>query len=229
MLARPQQALDHAGLFEHLRDGGIPPEAFVRINCHQGLRNHAVDVEGSVQVLDFVLQDPRVPTARLNRAGFAAMIQAAYLDRYRSRYDGHESRQTQASFKEGHMRFRKLQCGIDDHMERDSVSPPLGEFSRTQIEVILDRIFDYGESQSQADLWRGEADAGRIAHCLAHELDEVLYLARAYLFKRQIHLYAAAERGYPPARSSMEQAAVLDFLEQPLDCLFLQFDIFRSP
>ena len=27
----------------------------------------------------------------------------------------------------------------------------------------------------------------------------------------------------------MEQAAVLDFLEQPLDCLFLQFDIFRSP
>jgi len=71
-------------------------------------------------------------------------------------------------------------------MERDSASPPLGEFSRTQIEVILDRIFDYGESQSQADLWRGEADAGRIAHCLAHELDEVLYLARAYLFNRQI-------------------------------------------
>src|ERR1700674_442766 len=71
---------------------------------HRGERTaiHAIDIQMSVQMIDFMLQDTRVPARGLDSPGLPALIEAFHAHPPRSGHQSKETRQAQAAFKKFH-------------------------------------------------------------------------------------------------------------------------------
>ena len=154
-------------------DRFVLPVAGEVIRGHERARQHAVDVEGSVEVIDLVLQDAGMPAGRVDYHGLAIVIQTFHAGPDGAGNDGAESGHAEASFEEFNACRLDLNDRIDNYGERDRPAVTLGKRLRVQpLEQVL-TIFDYRELKREADLWRGKADTRRIAHSLAHKLDEL--------------------------------------------------------
>src|SRR5258708_3961957 len=86
----------------HVRDGFILPVPHIVFGAREGARHHAVDIEGSVQVVDLMLQDARVPATRLNADLLPLMIEAFHPHGTRTWHSCRVSPHTQAAFTKVH-------------------------------------------------------------------------------------------------------------------------------
>ena len=152
----------------------------MEIEATEGAAEHPVDVERTLQVVDLVLQDARIPSRRLNDLPLSLFVQTLHAHVVRSRNDGRESRQAETAFEKLHLRRRlDMQRGIDDHMKRDWPPLALDELLVGETGKILLLVFDDRQLQRHSDLWRGQAHSGRVVHSLPHMFDKVLDLCAA--------------------------------------------------
>ena len=80
----------------------------------------------------------------------------------------------------------------------------LGQPLRRQRREQLRPVLNHGELDGQSDLGSREAYSGRIAHGLAHPLDELLHFPAADFLRR-----------YRPGRPAQNRVAGLDDFEYP--------------
>src|SRR5690348_7792896 len=130
---------------------------------------HAVDVEAASQMIDFMLQDARIPSVCLDDFFLAALIQTFDADRPGPRHKCRKTGQAEAAFEKGNGWVRRMQdARIHNHMEGNWLSFAFGEYVGRGVLQKLLAIFNYGKLNRQADLRRREADAGRVMHRFAY-------------------------------------------------------------
>ena len=73
---------------------------------------HAVDIQIALQMIDFMLKNPRVPAGGLDAFGLAAVIKALHAHAARTWDQGKKSRQAQTAFEKFHglIVLRAVQC-----------------------------------------------------------------------------------------------------------------------
>ena len=124
-------------------------------------------------MIDLVLEDSGVPTRGFNHLRFSVLVEALDAHRASTRNYRRKSRQAEAAFVElDFLRAHLSNLRIDDDVKRHRFSFALGQLFARRILVILSQIFDHRDLQRYAYLRSGKANAGSVAHSLAHSLDE---------------------------------------------------------
>jgi hypothetical protein len=141
----------------------------------EGPRAHEIDIQDAAQVVDFVLQDSGVPSVRFNNDGLGLLIQAFDSNAFGAGHDRGESCHAETSFE----KFRGLlsfhsQFRINQDVKRNGAALTLGRLLGRELLDVLGPILDDYELQRQADLRRRQSHSRRVAHGLAHRLDQVL-------------------------------------------------------
>jgi hypothetical protein len=158
---------------------------------------HPVDIQAPVQVIDFVLQNARKPTFSVQTARLSVRVQIFDNDAARTLHQCAESCHAQASFKElGSVFGLADDSRIYQDEELHRLPFPFGEDRRVHCFKIFRAIFNHGQLEWQADLRRGESNAWRIPHRIAHVLDQLLNGCEHNLFGRQRTRFLT-EDGFP--------------------------------
>src|SRR5271154_3617616 len=158
-----------------LRDGFAFVEAGVIVEGGEGAGVHAVNVEGAVEGIDFVLEDAGVPAGGLDEVGLGALVEVFDADGAGAGDHGGKAGEAEAAFVEIFYFVAGIgDYGIDDDVKRDGAAFTFGQIGRGIAFQEVFAIFDYGELQGLADLWRGQADPWRVMHRVAHIADEAL-------------------------------------------------------
>lgn len=87
---------------------------------HRGKRSavHPINVERAVEVIDFVLENPRVPSGGIDGAWLPALIEILHADGARPLDDGGKTCQAEAALKELHPFISCLHdSGINKHVK----------------------------------------------------------------------------------------------------------------
>src|SRR5882724_651704 len=150
---------------------GLPLEAALA-----SWRSGTVDVERPVQVIDLVLQDARVPAGRADRDGLAAVIERLDGHGARARHERLEPLDAEAALVVLDDLVAQREARRRDDVEGDGFA---------LLRLALADVLDDGELQGHADLRRRQPHARRVAHRLAHELDELLELGRREVGRRE--------------------------------------------
>jgi hypothetical protein len=170
-----------------LGDGFAFVEAGVIVHCGEGAGLHAVNVEGAIEVIDFVLEDASVPAGGLDELRLGALVEEFDADGAGAGDDSGEAGEAEAAFVE----IFRFVAGVGDYwvdydVKRDGAAFAFGEVVRS---VALQQVFavlDHGELQGLADLRGGETDAGRVTHGVAHLADEALdFFAENFLRREE--------------------------------------------
>src|SRR5262245_54658307 len=106
-----------------------------------------------MKVIDLVLQDPRIPSARFNAVELALFVQAFDAHAPRSRHDRRKTIEAQAAFEKLYFSaggFDNLR--IDDHVKWNGAPLALGKLFRRNILEPIFAVFDHRKLQGQADL-----------------------------------------------------------------------------
>lgn len=74
------------------------------VNCGKRLGLHDIGVEPAVEMVDLVLQNPRIPSRRFDYPLFPMLVEAGHSNEARPRYHCHQSRDAETAFIEGHIR-----------------------------------------------------------------------------------------------------------------------------
>src|SRR5271165_5181287 len=148
---------------------------------HKRAGQHAVDVDGAVEMIDLVLQDSGVPAGGFDHLLLAVTPEAFDADAMRAGHYGGEAGHAQAAFEKLDRIAMERDYGIDDDRKRNREAFALGEGLRVHAFQQIFAIFQYRESQWQSDLRSCQTDARRVAHGGAHEFDELLQGVRLYL------------------------------------------------
>ena len=175
-----------------LGDGFAFVEAGVVVEGGEGAGLHAVNVEGAVEVIDFVLEDAGVPAGGLDELGLGALVEVFHADGAGAGDDGGETGEAEAAFVEiFHFVARVDDHGIDDDVKRDGAALAFGEIVRGIAFQQVFAVFDHGELQGLADLRGGETDAGRFTHGVAHIVNEALdFFAENFLRREEAGRFA---------------------------------------
>ena len=156
-------------------DGFAFVEAGPVVEGGEGARLHAIDVEGAVEVIDFVLEDAGVPAGGLDELGLGALVEVFDADGAGAGDDGGKAGEAEAAFVEIFYFVAGVgDHGIDDDVERHGAAFAFGEVGGGVTFQQVFAVFDDGELQGLADLRCGETDAGRVSHGFAHIADEAL-------------------------------------------------------
>ena len=110
-------------------------------------------------MIDFMLQDTRVPPRGLDNSRRPGLVEA--LDPYpqRSRHNCSVSWDTETSFEKLRTGRRlQVQYGIDDYVKRNGPALALGYLLRSEGGEIFLFVFDDGELQCQSHLRRSQSD-----------------------------------------------------------------------
>ena len=114
---------------------------------------HAVDIQGSSQVVDFVLQNARIPACGFNADWLALMVKGIHQDFTSPRHDSYEARKAETAFKEIDLRRRqKPDLRIDQNMKRNGFALAFRQLGRGKIRVIFGLVFDDCKLQRLANL-----------------------------------------------------------------------------
>ncbi len=95
-------AFDGLETCPNCRDRKVLPEAGQIIHIHERPAVHSVDVERPMQMIDFVLQDSRVPTGSLDYSRLSRFIQILDFHRASPRHNGGEPFHAETAFEEFH-------------------------------------------------------------------------------------------------------------------------------
>src|ERR1039458_3821548 len=104
-----------------------------------------------MQMIDFVLQDARVPSRSLNDARCASLILALHSHLRRARHNRGEAGHAEASLEELRsargLQFRWVQHWVNDDMERKRLALALGDLFGGQAGQVLLLVFDDGAEE----------------------------------------------------------------------------------
>ncbi len=157
----------------HLFDGQPFPVFAVVVKGAECARVHAVDVESSVEVVYFVLQDAGVPAGSADGTRLAQVVEAIDADAGRARDERGESGKAEAALEEVGVRFRiEREDGIDQDVKRNRLALAFHEKFGANVLNVFGLVFDDGELEAETDLRRGEADPWGLVHRLTHIFDE---------------------------------------------------------
>src|ERR1035438_3006907 len=96
-----------------------------------------------MQMIDFVLQDARVPSRSLNDARCASLIQALHSRLRRARHNRGEAGHAETSLEELNLaRGLPVQHWVNDDMERKRLALALGDLFGGQAGKVLLLVFD---------------------------------------------------------------------------------------
>jgi hypothetical protein len=169
-----------------LRDGFAFVEAGPVVQGGEGAGQHAIDVQGAAEVINFVLQDAGVPAAGLDELGFGALVEILDADGAGAGDDAGKAGEAEAAFVEISLFVAGVgDHRIDDDVEWDGAALPFGEVFRGERFEQIFAVFDYGELERQADLGRCEAYTGSVTHGVAHFVNETLGLFAEDFFRRE--------------------------------------------
>lgn len=138
-------------------------------------------------MIDFVLEDAGVPARGLDELGLGVLVEVFDADGEGAGDYGGKTGEAEAAFVE-------ISCfvaavgdyGIDDDVKRDGAAFAFGQVSRGIGFQQVFAVFDHGKLQGLADLRRGETDAGRVMHGVAHIADEALdFFAENFLRREE--------------------------------------------
>jgi hypothetical protein len=102
------------------------PLALVVVNRGKRLGLHHIGVKLPMEMIDLVLQDPRIPTGRFDDSLLPVLVEAGHSNRGRSRYHGHQSRDAETAFIEGNIgSCEQIYLRIDNRVGVDGPSLPL--------------------------------------------------------------------------------------------------------
>ena len=136
-----------------------------------------------------------MPAPRLDHARPAVLVEVFDAHRPCARNEGREARDAQAPFEElAGVGERHRELRIDDRAEGDGRALPFREPTELGVSQVLLAILDDGELQRLSDLWGGQTHARRIAHGVAHALDEALDGVAADLLRRELASRGAEQR-----------------------------------
>lgn len=186
-----------SNLISDIAHGFVLPVAIEVFDAHEGAGLHAVDIESSLEMIDFMLEDTSVPAGGVEGGGLAAVIEAVHGDDARTGDDGGESGEAEAAFEKCRLGTgMKDDFRVDDDVKRDRLALAVFENFGRSVACILRLIFDDSELKGEPDLRGGQSDAGRIVHGFAHVFDEVLNMP-ALDFRPVEGLGLLPEHGFP--------------------------------
>ncbi len=137
-------------------------------------------------MIDFVLEDAGIPAGGLDELEFGALVEILDADGARAGNDGGKTGEAEAAFVEIlHFVAAVGDDGIDDDVKRDGAALAFGEVGGGETFQEVFAVFDDGELQRQADLGRGEANAGSVTHGVAHFVNQALSFFAANFFGRE--------------------------------------------
>jgi hypothetical protein len=147
---------------------------------------HTVNVEGAVEVIDFVLEDAGIPAGGLHEVGFGALVEVFDAHGAGARDYGGKTGEAEAAFVEIFNFVAGVgDRGIDDDVKRDGAAFAFVEVGGGVGFQQVFAVFDHGELQGLADLRRCEADAGGVTHGIAHIADEALNFFAENFLRRE--------------------------------------------
>ena len=152
----------------------------------EGAGLHAVNVEGAVEVIYFVLEDAGVPARGLDEVGFGALVEEFDADGAGTGDNGGKAWEAEAAFVEMFQFVAGVgDYGIDDDVERDGAAFAFGQVGGGEAFQEVLAVFDHSELERLADLWSGEADAGGVMHGVVHVSNEALYFFAGDFVRRE--------------------------------------------
>ena len=105
---------------------------------------HSIDVESAVQVVNFVLENPSMPSVGIDAARFSPLIQVFHADSLRPRHDGGKTRQAEAPLMElDFILSGPNDLGIDEHVKWHRPPPFQRQLLGGQIFQDLLLIFNH--------------------------------------------------------------------------------------
>ena len=156
---------------------------------------HAVDIECSSQVVDFVLQNARIPAFSFNADRFALMVKGFNQDRTSTRHDSNEAGKAETAFKEIDLRPRqKPDLRIDQNLKRNGCALAFRQLGRGKIRMIFDLVFNDSELQRLANLGSSKTDTGSIRQCFVHMLNELVNALAVNLLRSQGTSFGSQDR-----------------------------------
>jgi hypothetical protein len=169
-----------------LGDGFAFLEAGPVVQGGEGAGLHAIDVEGAVEMIDFVLEDAGVPAGGLDELWFGAFVEIFDADGAGAGNEGGKTGEAEAAFVEIPFFVAGVgDDGIDDDVKRNGAALAFGEVVGAEAFQQIFAVFDDGELQGEADLRSGQADAGSVAHGFAHFANEALYFFADDFLRRE--------------------------------------------
>ena len=141
---------------------------------------HAIDIDRAVEMIDFVLENARVPARSVDGAGLRVFVEAFHTNAAKTGDQGGVSVDAEAAFEELDLLVaHRRELRVDDYVEGKWLALALGDLLGCHGLRVLRKVFDDGELEVESDLGRGESDAGSVAQSFMHEVDELLNFGRA--------------------------------------------------
>jgi hypothetical protein len=134
---------------------------------------HAIDIKRPLQVIDFMLQNSRVPSGRIDHFFLSAFIEALHANFARPRNQTGETGDAQAALEEFHFFVVDLlDLWIDDGVKWDGKAFAFPKLLLRDVLVIFLAILDHGKLEGKPYLRGREPHAWRFPHAGAHGLDQ---------------------------------------------------------
>ena len=162
-----------------------------------------------MQVIDFMLQNPRVPSGRFNHFFLSLFVQAFHAHAARARAPrpknppGSSSLRKIPTFSPSNFGERR----IDDDVKRHGAPLAFAEILGRGVLMIFLAVLDDRELQRQSHLRRGKSHAGRLPHARAHGLDQILNFLAGDFRRGSEDARVAAKPGFPPARFQVSRSS----------------------
>ena len=116
-----------------------------------------------------------MPPSRVDADRLAMFVEGVDVNFERARNEAYEPGHAEAPFEERRLaRSEHRELWIDDDMEGHRPSLEQCESLRLHVSLVLRSVLDDRKLQRLTDLRRGKPDTRRVAHRLAHAVDELL-------------------------------------------------------
>src|SRR3984957_14856926 len=137
-------------------------------------------------MIDFMLQNPGIPSRRFHRAELSSFVQAFYVYGPGPWNDCGKSGEAEAAFVERRFAIScQTDLRIDDHLEGYGPAIFVRKFPRRQILQRFFAILNYGKLQRKSDLRCGKPEARSLEHGFSHVMDQPLDLFTQYFLVAQ--------------------------------------------
>ena len=105
---------------------------------------HDIGVEPAAEMIDLVLQNPRIPAGRFDHPRLSVFVEACHSNGARPCYHCHQSRDAETALVEGNIRrCEQIYMRIDDYVEVDGYSLALAQLFGGEGFLIFGLIFNH--------------------------------------------------------------------------------------
>jgi hypothetical protein len=154
--------------------------ALMIVNRRECFGLHDIGVEPAVEMIQLVLQNPRIPAGRFDHPRLSAFVEACHSNGARPRYHCHQSRDAETALIEGNIRrCKQIYLWIDDCVEGDWHSLPFAQLFGGEAFLVFGLIFNHRDLKRFSNLRRGQAHSWSIPHGVSHVPNQILDLFAA--------------------------------------------------